>query len=497
MKVSVFSINHGSSSGSKQALKNSSIHFLNVFDMPKLSQPTFRCIVRSKPLSDGQYPVRLLVNWKGQSELSLGISLPSPSLFDSSRQLVKKSCPNSKMLNQVIQSKKSELEKARLVLDATGQTYSHRELVSSVKKPQTVEEIDRSTFSSLFNDFMLDKRLGASRQYDTVLKHLLSVYGDVRMDSVDGRLFLRYAESKGWSASYRKMVFALWKAVHEHGIEEGILSKPFTIKKKMVGKVQRPVERYCFLSERQLDFLINQYLLTVCGANGAEIAVKRHVVKHLSMKPEFIMSFDEITKRGSKTWAMGLYLAMVLMSGLSPIDMAKMRVDDLGEEVDAESGKLCWTYTGSRTKTGVGFQWPVVQTSLAKAILLPFIKTAHKRDGLLFNILRSEFETKVVDMNDEKSVRSKMVTFFNLINPKLKELWKELNSKLADKTMKFDEGLTMYSGRHSFASKYVNHSDNLGVLATVMGRSISTLSVYVHRIKESQTLMTEIGKLGM
>ena len=465
--------------------------------MPRLSQPTFRCIVRSKPSSDGQYPVRLQVNYKGQSELSLGISVPSPSLFDKARQLVKKSCPNSKMLNQVIQSKKSELEKARLVLDATGETYSHRELVSSVKKPMTVEDVDRSTFSYLFKDFTLDKRYGASCQYKTVLKHLISVYGDVRMDSVDGRLFMRYAESKGWSPAYRKTVLALWRAVHEHGIEGGVLSKPFSITKKMVAKLPKPVERYTFLSERQLDYLFQEYLIDVCGANGAEIAVKRKVVKNMTMNPEFIMSFDEITKRGSRTWVMGMYIAMVLLKGLAPVDMAKMRVEDLVEEVDAETRKLCWTYEGSRSKTGVAFKFPVMQTSLAKAVLIPFIKTAHKRNGLLFNILRSEFEDKVVDLRDEKSVRSKLDTFFNCINPKLKSLWKEFNAGLKDKTLTFDEDLTMYSGRHSFACKFVNHSSSLGVLGTVMGRSINTLGVYVHKIKESQTLMDEIKKLEL
>ena len=73
--------------------------------MPKLSSPSFKVVIKSKPLSDGTYPVRLQSNWHGQSEVSLGISLSSPSDFDKVRQRVRKSVRNSAVFNRIIEQK--------------------------------------------------------------------------------------------------------------------------------------------------------------------------------------------------------------------------------------------------------------------------------------------------------------------------------------------------------------------------------------------------------
>ena len=467
--------------------------------MPRLSLPSVRVLVRAKPLKDGSYPLCIQVNYKGQSEYRLSISVPSLSSFDKNRQRIKSSVPNSKKLNEEIVSVLGRLDDYRRELDDAGVEYTHRSLLdclrggsSSSSSVPVVHSVP--LISEVFGSFIVGKRDGSMRQYGTIVNHLKSCFGgDVEFSSMAGcgDKIVSYVAGKGWADSYARIFYSLFNAVWDYALDEGIVDVPFPVSKRVTKRLCRNGRRKEFLNESQLDYLEERYLFS-CLRNAANVYCSDKVSSGTSqMKPDFLYSDEEIIKRGCRSWVLGLAAIMTRFSGLAPIDMGHFRLEDLHDR------GTYWHIYGNRKKTGIPYNFTLTKNSINNALLLPYIRTAHLRNGLLFNILRFEGEDKVVDLSDEVSVAGKLRTFGNLINSKLRDIWKEFNVEFERRGMVLiPEDTPFYGMRHSYASKYLAHSDNLLGLATTMGKSISGLSQYVHSIQEESVLVDINKKIG-
>ena len=468
--------------------------------MPRLSLPSIRVLVRAKPLKDGSFPLCLQVNYKGQSEYRLSITVPSLTSFDKNRQRIKSSVPNSKKLNEEIVSVLNRVEDYRRKLDDSGVEYTHRSLLdclrggSSSSSSSDVPVHSVPLISEVFGSFIVGKRDGSMRQYNTVVNHLKKCFGgDVEFRSLAGcgDKVISYVANMGWADSYARIFYALFNAVWDYALDEGIVDVPFPVSKRVTKRFNRNGRRMQFLNESQLDYLEERYLFS-CLRNAANVYCSDKVSSGTShMRPDFLYSDEEIIKRGSRSWVLGLAAIMIRLSGLAPIDMGYFRLEDLHDR------GTYWHIYGNRKKTGYPFNFTLSKNSINNALLLPYIRTAHLRNGLLFNILRFDGEKTVVDLSDEVSVAGKLRTFGNLINEKLRDIWKEFNKEFERRGMLLiPENTPFYGMRHSYASKYLAHSDNLLGLATTMGKSVSGLSQYVHAIQEESVLVGINKKIG-
>lgn len=465
--------------------------------MPRLTQPQFKAIAKTRALSDGSFAIRMRCQWKGQSQVSLGFSVPSLSDFDSKRGMVRKSCVNSSMFNKIIQSALLKCQQHYLSLVSSGTPFDSSVLLSCLREELTPDSCSGNTLSEVFCRYLSGKREGSKRQYRTVLSHLIKVYGDVDITLVrDGKRLWAYVEGLDWTDNTKRTFYALANAVFEWCREEEGVGCEFPIPKRQYKKIRRNVGRLTYLNSKQFEWLYTRY----CIANivdGAEYSVFRQVSKSNGYGRKFVFSRsdDEIIERSVRnpSWAASMYLAMVLFWGLAPVDMALLRLSDLKEEfID---GMPCWYVRGLRCKTGVSYNFPIIRNAFSESILLPYIRTAHKRGGYLFNIIRTEKEAKVVDVSDELSMRRKMMAFSNIINPMLKDLWMRMNEETKGIGVVDVEKTSLYSARHTFASLFLARDGSLGGLATGMGRSINTLGVYVHQINETSVMMEEAAKM--
>ena len=86
------------------------------------------------------------------------------------------------------------------------------------------------------------------------------------------------------------------------------------------------------------------------------------------------------------------------------------------------------------------------------------------------------------------------------LNPKLGDWWREINQIIIQKNVTegtdiplIDEGCTYYSYRHSFAQTYMQRGGYPMALATLLGRSVNTLSVYLESLSENDDLVEAVS----
>lgn len=107
-----------------------------------------------------------------------------------------------------------------------------------------------------------------------------------------------------------------------------------------------------------------------------------------------------------------------------------------------------------------------------------------------------------LDGKDEAKCKMRMRSIFSYwLNPKLSDWWREFNNVIIQKNMDeklniplIDEKCTFYSYRHSFAQMYINNPQASPIaLATLMGRSVNTLSTYIQQLKEEDDLVDAVS----
>ena len=152
------------------------------------------------------------------------------------------------------------------------------------------------------------------------------------------------------------------------------------------------------------------------------------------------------------------------------------------------NGKTYFAIDTKRSKTGVPVRIRIAKDDYSNAMLLPLLK--HDSEYLLpyFSGNPSEAEIHKV-LNREQ----------HYINNCLRWWWQRLNRAIGSKigAVKFPEEATLYSARHSFAQLYLSQGGNPLQLATLLGRSVNGISVYVKLLTNESDLAEAVDMLTL
>lgn len=471
--------------------------------MPRLSSPSFKVVVKRKVLGDGSYPVRIQSNWLGQSEVGLGFSIPSLSHFDKARQRVKKSCPNHDLFNTIIEQKLAIVRKDYLTkLESGINVFTAKGLLDCLRAGGIVAN-DKRLVSSCFEACCRSRSitLGTQRYYGTVKRHVIKCYGDVPMSEIiDGQKYLSYLDGLGVGDATKRINITTFRAVWEYAVENDLIpfSCPFPIKKSVIKRFNR-TPRVQFLTDGQLSSLVAYYLGLVLKPEyvswmfGSWSLTEK---KQFNLEDAVALTDEQMVSRSKwgdgERYSIMMYLIMSIFGGLSPVDLGKMKVGDLKKFRDKD-GDWSWCCDGNRTKTGTEFHPLCKVNCLSELLFEPFIRTAHLREGYLFNILYEEG----IDLSEKYYERSRMNVFSGLVNRHLKKVWKRLNANVGEGGQLIDEDTVFYSARHTFASRFVDKSGNISALCSILGRSPNNIATYVHVLTDKQRLSDEVSKLGL
>ena len=196
---------------------------------------------------------------------------------------------------------------------------------------------------------------------------------------------------------------------------------------------------------------------------------------------------DKLMKKSSIEFSCMFFLLSFLCNGSSPIDVALLKSDNCSRvNID---GKDYWRVEYKRRKTGIPVVCLLKRDILTMVCFERYLGTAFMRGNYIYPILK--------DGMSEKQVTNAIAKFTGYASKNLKLICNEINEATIKNNVENNveeplidiDKMTLYVARHTKANDYLSHPGaTLHALATLMGRSASTLNVYVHQIRGDKDL---------
>ncbi len=147
----------------------------------------------------------------------------------------------------------------------------------------------------------------------------------------------------------------------------------------------------------------------------------------------------------------------------------------------------------SRMKTGVGVKIRIKVHTIYSQVMIG--RMLMEGDEWFLPIMHG------LKGDDETKCKMRMKSIFSYwLNPKLGDWWRELNQVIIQKNVDEDlklpliqEDCTYYSYRHSWAQAYLQNGGSVLALATLLGRSINSISTYVQQLSEEDDLVEAVS----
>ena len=430
----------------------------------------------SKKLSDGASPIMLKVSWKGAKELSTGFSC-TVKYWDNKRECVKKGYPNYAAINAAITKKKMGVIARRDAYELSCVAYTPSMLLAdeevTVVKPSSLNELIKrhtaalspttcKTWKSFHTDFLA--YLNES-DIDVVT---------ITLDTIKG--YAKYLEDKKLAESTIKMTLAKLAAILKFAVEEGILKEsPF--KRWNYGKKYKLQSSDVYVHHRSIEVMKEMFLNEVIQTNGNSWTYKDD-------------SFEKMADRRSEIFPRYFWLLGLLFAGLAPIDLCQLKLKDFKPKtIDGEN---YYCIDVKRQKTGMDVNLRIKVNTMYSNVM---IRT-------LLMVRKGEYFLPILDgvEDDRLKIYKKVSNWLSNHTKNLREWTREVNDEIIRRNVENREGIplipeniTWYSYRHSFAQMYLAKGGNVLNLATLLGRSMDTISTYVKQLSRDSDLVDAVS----
>lgn len=394
-----------------------------------------------KTLADGTHPIMLVVQWQGRKEQATGISCTEEQ-WDSTNECFKKRMPNYVQLNKLLISLKNEVIQRKLYYEQTSTPYTAAMLLEK-------KDLDGTTLrlNDICSQMVKERRLSLKRKLsiDTAYNKICEFMDKddiVITELTDIKLidYMKWLDSRIANNTIFNYVSTLYSVI-QYAYDADIINKfPKKAKEYFKKKYHREIHHKA-LPEENIDKLIWYWNELRC--NGTDMY-----------------------SRYSKGFPLTVYLISYAMFGLAPIDILKLRQNQLSQ-VEVK-GSPYYRIDTNRSKTNRNVR-VFVNADIYGDMIQPFI--SEEREYFL-PILNSDM--------DEKRILQESVNLNGMVNAKLADIAEELEI----------EKFTWYSARHSFASIQVHNNANLGMIATAMGRSITGITSYIKNLSTDEDLIS-------
>ena len=433
--------------------------------MPRISTPSIHFLMKNRPNRRGECPVLLVVRFNGRADRATGVSV-KPSQWDDVRERVRASHPDAAKLNALLETYRSNLTSASATMIASGDIITPQRLVTFMTNAPKLPAA--MTVGDAYAFYTDSHELGVAtvQAYHDSLAKFISCCRDVLIADVTVKLCGEWVSSMlrgGIAGSSIHQYFRCFLAAMRYTCKKKDIKLDVEELKEAIEKVPRKRKNRTVVMD--------------------EGDVKR-MMEWLS-----VFSDDELVLRSSPRCCMAIFLCSYLLGGVAPTDLSTLRADEfvLNDEYIS--------FSGSRRKTGIGFYSVVPLDELVKKVMGAFFRTASRRDGLLFPMICGG-ECSKVDVSDKTQVHKAVDRWTSVFGLKFKKAVEELNGTLEDEE-KVPVGMTMYSARHSYATNFLRTSGNIAALASMLGRSPSTIATYIATLTKEESLLTERLKMTL
>lgn len=447
----------------------------------KTSQATINYYLKtSKVLADGSHPIMLRVCYKGFKDISSHYSC-TVKYWDKKNQCIKKGYPNYTVANSELNKLKNKVVTKRDEYIRLGTEYTPQMLLSFDETKKGVS----SVVSELIDYYVSEKELRGSTV--TSWNHSKTMIGKFHKGCIITEI------DEGWCKRY-----ARW--MKDNGLVEGSIRTRLghiaCIYRYGSGKGLCDMNRYPFRDWNYCrQFHVSERIQYV-DKKSIEVMKDYFLSKVIKMTStrRFTYIDDGYVSYKNRLFVLYFWLLGYYLQGLSPIDICLLKKSYF--EVKQINGEDYYCVDTSRMKTHVGVKVRVKVHTVFSQVMIS--RLLMEGDEWFLPIMHG------LDGSDLDECKERLKNIFSYwINPKLKDWWKELNQviiqKNVDEDLKIpliDESCTMYSYRHSFAQAYLQNGGSVLALATLLGRSINSISTYVQQLTEEEDLVEAVSIIG-
>ena len=481
----------------------------------KTEKATIKLVLRTnKTLADGTHPIMLRVNWQGKrAEKASGYSCKIANWNDTMECLKSKgkdAIPNAERINAVILEEKHKAENILSELILKKIEYSAQTIIDYLKEEGKGAKYTKD-LDTLVAEYIDVNNLKEETKLSIrgIVKHFKTYMGKehIMLASVtvaNAMAFGRWCSSQGFKNNTIRTNIQKMRALFNYAILIDILKEnPFN--KVQENKLYKGENNKQALTKDAYDMLHYYYLSHLDSWGKGKLEKKFLTI-------------------GSEIFALNVFFLSFEFQGLAPIDLAKLRSDNIETVKITDNNNRYIVIRTKRSKTKKEVTIAVKMDSSNSALITPYLTYMADHDFLL-PIL------KATDDTDEKVVK-KMRYAISAINKNLKTIWKDYNEwlrVLVDKysgkplPKKLCEGYfdhreiatrnitkdnidnfliseltTLYSARHTFATAFINSvGANTAELAQMMGRNVNGIDRYIKDLMTIQDILKARDKMNM
>lgn len=434
--------------------------------MPKKNSASIK-VVMLKTEKDGKHPIAIRICWnKKVASRYTGVWI-EPQYWDGNE--VGRKCPNSATYNILIRKCFSDIENRKLEYESKGMEYSVYDLVEEREVPQS-----KLDFKTLFEQLTKERGTG-DRNYKLALRKLSEYFKsrniiltDLTAEALQG--FAADMHCNGCKNGYISNMLRQIGAVWNYAISKRLVSRddyplgndhPF-------WRRYKPDSNPTALSRLQVQVIENYFINTYYEIDNSDI------INYQICPIEKYVNINEVY---SYWFCLNLWLTMYYLQGLSPVDILKLKRSQISLVTNDNGEKYYQIRDIHRSKTNVAVPIAVEYNDMTQILLYPYLSRKTDSDWLY-----PFFERPTNNPNNPNCTKN----FLSTASKNLKRLWIRINTYAEKNNVKdwipIPKETTLYSARHSFATHFVNQSSDINALATLLGRSVQGISVYVKQL---------------
>lgn len=406
----------------------------------------------SKTLANGENPIMLAIRFNGQALLSSHFSC-QPKHWDEKNECLKRSYSNYAGINKILADMKNQAIAAKLRFETENIPYTAKMIVDAMKP----KDLSAKTlmFADIMERLITDRKLKwtTANCYRDVFKQFAQFIGNkyfVITEITDDVIidYAQYLVNKGVKQNSIIAYFSKISSVIAFANTNGITD--WNPKKGLawVNKNFKKQVHHKAITEDDLAKLRSYY--------------------------DYQLDKSDMLKRTGKSFALAFYFCSYGLFGLAPIDLIKLKLDNVEETVIND--QQCYRINTKRSKTNQPLNIIVPKITFYGEVFKQFYDTANTRDNYIFPILQNE--KKSYDYSDDATLARMIKKSETIVNYYLKEICKEIGI----------QPITMYSARHSFASHQIRQGTNIGLVANALGRSVSGIGCYIANLTKDEEL---------
>ena len=450
--------------------------------MSKLSSASIRLVQKlNRKNKNGEYPVYIVVCWRGRIEKSCGVSCLQKD-WDSKREVVKRSCSNSVVLNKMLYDIKNRVIQCKNDFEYNGKVYTASMLLEEYR-------VDFNGNSNIFKDVMErlcnERRLKDKTRYSYIYCHRkLSEYlgkDDFIVDELTVGVVKGFIGWLDLCDETKRGICGCIASVWNYAIGKGLVSSAdYPFKDWKFTRVFKPKGRDYFLDKSHIRKLMDYWLDLVVVRDGSRWSYRDG-------------AYERLSNRNSREFGIMWFLLMYKLNGSAPIEITKLRCEDCKRiRIGVDD---YWAIDFKRQKSGTSVQVRWKRDMFAVIALEHFI--GRSVNGYVYPIIMDASCDEYKMLKDSWHCSESAIKW-------VRRAFGEINEETIRKNV--DEGcneplvecqrVVMYTARHSMANHYLNSpGSTVSGLATLMARSANTISQYIHQLTNDVEIASMVESL--